>query len=64
MEAIELQTVGDVGESSEFEGENGQRKIPKRVIIRLLGLGVVLPSIDVYSDVYMAVKLQIAGHIR
>ena len=37
-------------------------KIPKSEIVKLFGLGVILPSVDVWSDVYLAVKLYSAGH--
>eukprot|EP00092_Neocalanus_flemingeri_P034913 GFUD01037988.1.p1 GENE.GFUD01037988.1~~GFUD01037988.1.p1 ORF type:complete len:676 (+),score=130.63 GFUD01037988.1:242-2029(+) len=47
-----------------IEQKSGLKRIEKNdvIVINLLGLGVILPSIDVWTDVYLAVKLHIAGH--
>ena len=34
----------------------------KSLVLKLLGLGVILPTIDVGSDIYLAINLYIAGH--
>eukprot|EP00092_Neocalanus_flemingeri_P011901 GFUD01012833.1.p1 GENE.GFUD01012833.1~~GFUD01012833.1.p1 ORF type:complete len:543 (-),score=72.59 GFUD01012833.1:141-1769(-) len=47
---------------TEIEKKAGLRRIQKGEVIKLLGLGVVLPTIDVWTDVYLAVKLHLAGH--
>ena len=48
----------------EIEKKAGLRLIQKREMIRLLSLGVILPSVDVWTDVYLAVRLHMAGHER
>ena len=48
----------------EVEKKSGLNLIQKTDILRLLGLGVILPSADVWTDLYLALKLHIAGHRR
>ena len=45
-----------------MEKKAGLRRIENGEVAKLLGLGLILPSIDVATDVYLSVILHIAGH--
>ena len=45
-----------------LDKRTGLKRIKKTVVLKLFGLGVILPTIDVGSDVYLAINLYLAGH--
>ena len=48
----------------QIEKNSGIKRIMKSEVLRLFGMGVILPTIDVWTDFYLAAKLHIATHER
>ena len=55
-----INLVDEIQES--LEKRISSKRMTKVLILKLLGLGVFLPSFDVGTDIYLAVNLHIAGH--